>query len=303
MLWTRSIFKMRATSFVLLALASVGFSFPAAPSPIQARQEQQTDLAPQQGLSAWAKGATTEWQIHSSCNASEARQLRQGLAEAVELAGHASEHILRWGNSSEIYQKYFGDAPTGEAIGFLEKIASGDRGGVLFRCDNPDGNCALEGWGGHWRGENATGETVICPLSYETRRSLVQMCALGYTVSGSESNTFWASDLMHRLYHMPAFGEGAVEHLTEGYADVLEMVDEGNTTMLTRDSDTLQYFALEAYAHDIAVPGKGCPGNVTDSHDDEPAASTATTGGAPVSTTASAPAECHTHSDGDVHCE
>lgn len=136
---------MSATSFVLLALASAVFSMPTPLSPLQARQEQQTDLAPQQGASSWNQGATTEWQIHSSCNASEARQIRRGLAEAVELAGHASEHILRWGNSSEIYQKYFGDAPTGEAIGFLEKIATGDRGGALFRCDDPDGNCALEG--------------------------------------------------------------------------------------------------------------------------------------------------------------
>lgn len=116
------------------------------------------------------------------------------------------------------------------------------------------------------------------------------MCALGYTVAGSKSNTFWASDLMHRLYHMPTLGEGAVEHFTEDYADIFEMVDEGNTTLLTRDSNTLQYFALEAYAHDIAVPGKGCPGNVTQSGDDEPAAATTTTGGVPASTTTSAPA-------------
>jgi hypothetical protein len=30
-----------------------------------------------------------------------------------------------------------------------------------------------------------------------------------------------------------------------------------------RNSDTLQYFALEAYAYDIAVPGEGCTGKWT----------------------------------------
>jgi hypothetical protein len=30
-----------------------------------------------------------------------------------------------------------------------------------------------------------------------------------------------------------------------------------------RDSDTLQYFALEAYSYDIAVPGEGCTGKWT----------------------------------------
>jgi hypothetical protein len=85
------------------------------------------------------------------------------------------------------------------------------------------------------------------------------MCALGYNVAESETNTFWASDLMHRLYHMPSFGEGAVGHYSEDYQDMLEIA-EHNATLSTRDSDALQYFALEVYAYDIAVPGVGCPG-------------------------------------------
>jgi hypothetical protein len=136
---------MLTSSLTILALASAVTALPASGSLIQARQDTENSLAPQQADSAWAAGATNEWPIHSSCNASQARQIRQGLAEAVELAEHAVAHILRWGNDSEIYRKYFGDAPAGEAVGWLEKVASGDRGAVLFRCDNPDGNCALEG--------------------------------------------------------------------------------------------------------------------------------------------------------------
>ena len=85
------------------------------------------------------------------------------------------------------------------------------------------------------------------------------MCGLGYTVADGATNTFWASDLMHRLYHMPAVGGGYIEHYIETYEDALTFATNGSTTN-THDSDVLQYFALDAYAYDIAVPGTGCTG-------------------------------------------
>ncbi|KAL6244506.1 Prenylated Rab acceptor protein 1, partial [Rhinocladiella similis] len=264
-----------------LALVAVAF---AAPAPVAVRQE-----APFTTTStAWDAGAVTQFPIHSSCNASQAHQLATGLNETILLVEHAKEHILRWGNKSEIYQKYFGDRPPYDAIGAYEIIVNGDKSGVLFRCDNPDGNCVLKGWAGHWRGENGTGETVICDLSYESRRSLNQMCALGYTVAGSPANTFWASDLLHRLYHMPAIGGEYVEHFAGDYDEVIELA-QSNSTNSTRDSNTLQYFALEAYAYDIAVPGQGCPGESHDhDHDhDHSASASATPAPAPASTTGS----------------
>lgn len=85
------------------------------------------------------------------------------------------------------------------------------------------------------------------------------MCSLGYNVRESKTNTFWASDFLHRLYHMPAVGYGYIEHFADDYDEVVALAASEETTS-TRDSDTLQYFALEAYAFDIAVPGVGCPG-------------------------------------------
>ena len=74
---------------------------------------------------------------------------------------------------------------------------------------------------------------------------------------------------------MPAFGEGYVEHFTEDYAGALEQA-KTNATYATHDSDVLQYFALEVYAYDIAVPGVGCPGTFTEvtSHAEPTSAST-----------------------------
>lgn len=147
------------------------------------------------------------------------------------------------------------------------------------------------GYAGHWRGENSTDETVICDLSYETRRSLSTMCGLGYTVSGSETNTFWASDLLHRLYHVPAVGQNWIDHFADGYEEVVDQAIE-DATLSTHDSETLQYFALEVYAYDIAAPGIGCPGAQHEhegTHGDQATTETATTQPAPTATTTDKP--------------
>lgn len=110
-------------------------------APLEGRQS-----APfQQQMSAWDAGAVTSYPIHSSCNATQRAQIAAGLNETILLAEHAKEHILRWGNSSELYQKYFGQLPPYEAIGAFDQVVNGDKGAVLFRCDNPDGNCANAG--------------------------------------------------------------------------------------------------------------------------------------------------------------
>lgn len=154
------------------------------------------------------------------------------------------------------------------------------------------------------------------------------MCALGYNVAESKTNTFWAGDLLHRLFHMPAIGWEYIEHFASEYEEVVELAASENTTS-TRDSNTLQYFALEAWAFDIAVPGVGC-GEESHSHSHEAASSSAAPAAPAVTTSASAtqsqapsstlsiPAvsghadmilpntdtlqNCHTHEGGDLHC-
>ena len=93
----------------------------------------------------WDQGATPAYEIHRSCNATETQLLEQGLAEMAVLAAHARDHIYRYGNSSSYYLKYFGDAPTGEPAGWLDSIVNADKAGVLFRCDDIDGNCHQDG--------------------------------------------------------------------------------------------------------------------------------------------------------------
>ncbi len=91
----------------------------------------------------WARGAVTEFPLHESCNSTERAILQRAFGDGVKLALHAKEHILRYGNSSGFYQRYFGKAATAEPIGWYERIAHGDRAGLIFRCDDPDRNCRL----------------------------------------------------------------------------------------------------------------------------------------------------------------
>lgn len=50
---------------------------------------------------------------------------------------------------------------------------------------------------------------------------------------------------MHRLRHMPAFGQGYVEHYAEDYDSIIETAS-ADSPNATKDSYGLIYFAPEA---------------------------------------------------------
>jgi hypothetical protein len=126
------------------------------------------------------------------------------------------------------------------------------------------------GWAGHWRGSNASDETVICELSYTTRWNLAGLCGYGYTVAGGPLASFFASDLIHRLFHADKIGEKTVFHYADTYKECLELARE-SPALAVRNAHTLQYFALDVYAYDIAVPGQGCTGEPLEGEDAESA--------------------------------
>ncbi|KAJ5014135.1 Major allergen Asp f 2 [Colletotrichum sp. SAR 10_99] len=279
----------------------------ASASPLAVRQETTTTTTPSASVPtpaepySWSKDWQKTFPIHQSCNATLRAQLEVALAETQSLAAHARDHILRFGDASEHVRKYFGNASTAAAVGWYERVVSADKSPMTFRCDDPDRNCATQsGWAGHWRGDNATEETVICPLSFEIRRPLSSVCGLGYNVANSKLNTFWATDLLHRAFHVPTVSLGQVEHYAEDYAEVLDLA-KNNASLSVVDSDALQYFAIDVWAYDIAAPGVGCSGELEEEHDHDTPAPT-TTAAAPAATTSSAPQECHTHADGVEHC-
>ena len=255
---------------------------------------------------SWDATWNQDSEIHKSCNLTQRNQLVQAFTETKLLAQHAKEHTLRFGNLSKFYRKYFGDAPSGEVVGLYENVISANKTGVLFRCDNIDGNCDLDGYAGHWRGSNGTDETVICDLSYTSRLFLSQVCSRGYTVAGSKNTVFWAGDLLHRIWHTDKIGQGVVGHYADTYNECLDLA-KNNATYAIRNSASLRYYAMDVYAYDIAVPGKGCTGKA-------PKDTTSTSQASAASETASETAtksketgsdhgsECHTHANGETHC-
>ncbi|TQS34967.1 hypothetical protein Golomagni_04629 [Golovinomyces magnicellulatus] len=246
----------------------------------------------------WTSGYNGDFTLHSSCNATQRHELLRGLNDAVKLAKHAKEHILVYGSDSPIYQKYFGIGPTGAVLGWFEKIATANRKGVIFRCDDPDLNCQTQkNWAGHHRGKNASSETVICENSFHTRLPLEALCARGFDIANGKINSYWGADLMHRLYHIDKFGEETITHITHSYQTTLDLATSENYLQAATNTDSLIYFAMESYAFDISNPGEGCTGIVSkeihvhahsDPHKHAATADTDT--------------HCHTHADGKIHC-
>jgi hypothetical protein len=145
---------------------------------------------------------------------------------------------------------------------------------------------------------------------------------------------------MHRLYHTTKIGEGAADHFADTYSECLELAEEKPSDAV-RNTHSLQYFALDVYAMEVALPGEGCTGTpataAINSHAAAPAvssvssvvssvASSTTAAQAPsqIASKASSAAtvslpsfllytqsksliltlhkECHTHAGGEVHC-
>ena len=150
-------------------------------------------------------------------------------------------------------------------------------------------------WAGHWRGSNGSDETVICELSYTSRWNLPALCGYGYTVAGGKLASFFASDLIHRLFHTYKIGEKTVFHYADTFDECLALAKE-EPELAVRNAHTLQYFALDVYAYDISVPGQGCTGEPVAEEETEAAssssssASTSATSSAASSSTSSAEA-------------
>ncbi|KAF3989506.1 hypothetical protein FT663_01750 [Candidozyma haemuli var. vulneris] len=254
--------------------------------------QESTNVSTIKVQTTWTDTWKTSFDIHDSCSPVEANQLRQAFEETERLAHHAKLHTLRNGNSSEFYRKYFGNAPIGEVVGNFEGVISANTTGILFRCDDPDENCHQDGWAGYWRGEDHSDETNICPLSFESRLWLSQLCSHNFTVAGSKNSEIFAADILHRLWHTEKLGQNVIGHYADSYEDCLELA-KTNESEAVRNSATLRLYALDVYAYDLSVPGEGCTYPDEDATESDSGSASATT----------VVAACHTHSDGEIHCE
>lgn len=144
------------------------------------------------------KEYSADVELHSSCNATQQRMLKQALGEMNEVTSFAIEYLEHNGAQDQVFTTYFGTEPEAypTVIGAYKALLSANKKGVLIRCDDPDGNCHQDGWRGHYRGENATTETVICDSSYTDRLFNSAFCMFGFQLAKDKPSTYWSIDLM-----------------------------------------------------------------------------------------------------------
>lgn len=138
--------------------------------------------------------------IHESCNATLSHQLSLALDETVVLARHAKEHILRWGGESPLVQRYFGNGTTAMAVGWYETVVAGDRGAMMFRCDDPDENCATQE-GKSWFPPRSL--QTICRERYSIIRPWLPVCFRALTPSPPLPPVLLSTLLSFPLCHFP----------------------------------------------------------------------------------------------------
>ncbi|CAO1626244.1 unnamed protein product [Jaminaea pallidilutea] len=249
--------------------------------------------------SSWSAPAHREiavdFPIHQSCNQSQQLQLRRGFFDMKRLLREAADHILLHGNQSELFTVYFGaEANPATPLGIFERILSSDKSDTLFRCDDPDQNCATQdGWNGHWRGNNATGETVICDLSFHTRLPIEKFCNDGFHLADDEVSIYWATDLFHRAMHLPQMTNDMVVHAADVFDDVLTLAATDPSKSVV-NQHTLQNFAFEVFTR-RHVREDGCVRG-------ESSSTGSTSSTAPAASTTAAAQDCHTHANGEIHC-
>ncbi|GAA5856920.1 hypothetical protein JCM8547_008465 [Rhodosporidiobolus lusitaniae] len=290
----------------LLSALAVASTVQAAPFWTAAAVEKRADAT-----NPKAERVIHDVQIHESCDAAQTAYLRNGLNEMNALVEHAHNRLLDLGEADPLSIKYFGQgASTAAAVGFYASVRWGNKAGtaeggeVLLRCDNPDGNC----------------DQVTAAGPWDTNRThLASLCWDEHKVLDAPPNQWLAVDLLHRMTHIPSIAYNHVEHTASTFPDVLQLAHL-NDSRTVLNSETLQLYALEAYANDVAHPPNGCSvdidfsgstiGQETEEHDDHDHSSssaTATASGAATATSTAA-GNCHTHLDGGtpcslVHCE
>lgn len=189
---------MVSSSLLLASLAALGAASAAPTTTLS------SDLLTNQlGLTrrAPSDGVVTDIPIHESCNGTQRAQIQKGFDDMKTLAQVSLDRLFAHGPTDEFFVKYFGEgADPAPVVGYLEEVLYSDKSETLFRCDDPDANCKnLPDWAGHWRGNNATQETVICERSYHTRRPLEQVCGLGFQLARDNPSLYWGSDFLHRV--------------------------------------------------------------------------------------------------------
>ena len=209
------------------------------------------------GESGW--GSPVFPYFHQSCNATNQRMLSSGLKDTLEVTAVTRDKLLANG-TDKFFKRWFGNSSVFTVIGTLEYVIESGKSDVLYRCDDPSGDCAVHStdWPGY-HVTNTTGETNICDLFYQTKKPLSTICFEGDIVELGPKH-YSGIDLFHRFLHLDNLnGNGFISEWTETLPEVLYLA-ENNATFAARNTDNYLYYLADVYAATVN-PG-GCLGEL-----------------------------------------
>lgn len=212
--------------------------------------------------SAWNPDFQKDFTINNTCNASESSVLSSALHQAIEVSEHARQHLLRYGNSSDIFKKYFGHNPPFIPLGVYDFLSNGNKGNFTFGCQDFEKKCNSTTSGFYVYKKS---QIVVCSNAYKNRLRSNEICSSGYTIAGDSPSDTWAGYILEQLLDIENNGDTGLGNYEKSYNGVIELPKKNQTERAVKNKNSLIYFALEAWAHDIAVPGVGCPGNMSSS--------------------------------------
>lgn len=193
-----------------------------------------------------------------NCNVTQVKYINKYYQDMLEVLSVARSHLIEYNNDS-VFKHWFGNGNPLTVLGVLDNIASGSKDGVLYRCDDIEGECAshLTTYPGYHRSdENATGETVLCDLFFTSKKPLEDMCVIGSLIEVGPKK-FAGVDLFHRFLHIESINKGFVGEYTEEFEDVIEY-SKSNSSYAVINTDSLLYYITEAYS--VELTGDGCLG-------------------------------------------
>lgn len=198
--------------------------------------------------------------IHHTCNETNARMLTPALKDSLEVSAYAKNRLLNYGKDNTFYQRWFGNGSIFTVYGVLDYLVESAKDGILYRCDDVDGQCATHSttWPGYHR-SSAPKETVICDLFYNSKKPLSTICSDG-TILEVGPKHYAGVDLLHRYLHVPSMSsDGYIAGYAEELSEVLDYAKH-NSTYAVRNVDSYLHYLADVYSTAV-IPG-GCMGSL-----------------------------------------
>lgn len=242
-----------------LSLLSACLVSSAIASPIFRRESNDSDdkviyvqVEPESYLSTWAD---TSYPEIKNCNATQVKQLNKYYQDFIEVSSAARANLLENGANDIAFQHWFGkEANPLTVLGVIDNLVQGNKGGVTYRCDDIDGNCAKHSsdWPGYHR-EDAPQETVFCDLFFNSKHPIERICSEG-DILEVKPKRYAGIDIFHRFLHLDSINKGFVGEYVEELEEIVDFA-ENNATFAVLNTDSLLYYIAETYSATLKEGG------------------------------------------------